>query len=148
MNITSRQRLILGVAIVAVLAIWVVVANLYESSSTAILSVSTGNCFELPEDDGNSIERVETPDCAEPHDAQVFYRFEPDQEMTADAKVAMCIEKGGTNILVDLLSDDAEINFLDIDVGRSSFTSRTLCYIWHPQMVTGSYVVTDPIEGD
>jgi len=137
-----------GACIAVLLVAWVAFADLYDSTSSAILSVETGECFILPEDDGSAVERVETPGCDKPHDAQVFYRFAPGKDMADDAKDSRCLEEGGVNVAVDQLPDSAGIDFLDINVGRTSFTSRTLCYIWHPQNITGSYVVAEPLEGD
>ena len=63
----------LGLSIGVVLAVAIaIVVGVTSDSSTALVDLEPGACFDLPESaDTGSIETVTTIDCAEPHEAEV-----------------------------------------------------------------------------
>jgi hypothetical protein len=64
-----------------------------------VLSVEVGDCFQDPEGGEAEVVDVETVDCDEPHDNEVFHVFElpegdfPGEDAIAEAFVAECVDQ-------------------------------------------------------
>jgi hypothetical protein len=79
-------------------AVLVTAALVTVACSAEVLSLEVGDCFEDPEGDQTEVADVETVDCDEPHDNEVFHTFElpegdfPGEDAIAEAFVAECID--------------------------------------------------------
>lgn len=95
------------------------------------LSLEVGQCFYRPEAFlGGGLESL---DCDEPHDAQIYYKFETTEEYDEDAMLDLCRDNS-ENIAGEALgamSSEAQRRFYFVD-------GQALCFIHDPQGLEGS----------
>lgn len=69
----ARAGWILGIlGLIGGIALWVVAA-LNVAGTTPASSLEVGQCVDLPKGDDTEVARLDTPNCDEPHDAEVFF---------------------------------------------------------------------------
>jgi hypothetical protein len=92
---TRPARVWLPAAFVGVLAL----ALGCTSTSTDVFSLQVGDCFQDPDTSEDEIHAVETVDCAEPHDNEVYAVFDlpdggfPGPDAIAEASLEGCLDR-------------------------------------------------------
>jgi hypothetical protein len=121
--------------------------------SSLVTALGPGDCFVDTAEVGE-VERLETPDCSEPHDSQFTAAFAltgaPDElpevfDPYWGTVAEQCSEASG-NVLVriDSIPDDAYINFYSpSDDAWEDGDREVLCYLHAPNGLEGSFVQLD-----
>lgn len=122
--------LVVMVAAVAVGAVLIVAV--VSSDETAIVDLDVGDCFDLAfDDDTTGIERVQTVDCDEPHEAEVVLTGElnpdGDREYPSDAELFAEIDRRCATVPDAVQADFGLLPIAPVPGSWESFSGRFLC---------------------
>lgn len=140
------QRIVAGIKIGAVVIALLVAAffvlNFLFGGSTSVERLSLGDCFMFP-NEGETVERLDTPDCAEPHEGQIYYQFRPRSLSEADQETA-CV-RNIDRITVVGAAADSTLQIGSFDVVEEGFDTvdRVLCYVAFDPVISTSVVDTE-----
>jgi len=96
--------------------------------------VKVGQCFVYP--DALEFNRLETPECDNTHDAQIYYDFDTPDEFTEDSLLDVCEENLDevSDGAIDNLSEEATYEYFTI----GDPVERILCIVYDPSGLYGS----------
>lgn len=109
-----------------------------EGPFTGTDEIEVGQCFVYPEAD--EFDGLVTPECDEPHDAQIYHDFDAPEQFDEDEVLGVCEDNFNkiTDEALDELSDEARYEFFTI----GDPFERVLCIIWDSEGLEGSILVS------
>ena len=137
---------------VLLLATAMTVGAIVNAGTTALQFVETADCFVISE--ASEFERLETPDCSEPHDSQIVAVFDADSTSSTAPAVDdrfwetvwnRCVTESEGNLTrrSDLPANTL-IDFLaPTDESWEDGSRQIMCYIHSPAGLEGSFVLAD-----